>query len=188
VATIFRNTFKDKNRTTFIPKEYFDTLNPQQKAKFIRSQYEYQRMYRSILVKGIQNVHLPTKILNNNIHMSIHEWLLNVPDYQHQKLFLQITEVNNNELELRCVETNLHIAKKWARNALTYISRILKPIQLASAFTDTEDIRLNTNVEDWQPPPPPVIEFMPDPRNAWKTDIPKLSTKPTTNKIPDVKT
>jgi hypothetical protein len=120
LASILQNNFSDKNHTTFIPKEYFDSLNPQQKAKFIRSQYEYQRMYRSIIVKGIKNVHLPTTISTNNTHISIHEWLTTVKDYQQSNLFLQITEVNNDDLELRCLETNLHRQEVGKTRSHTY--------------------------------------------------------------------
>jgi hypothetical protein len=188
LAMILQNNFNDKNHTTFIPKEYYESLNPQQKAKFIRSQYEYQRMYRSIIVKGIRNVHLPTIIRINDTHLSIHEWLSTVKDYQQSYLFLQTTKVNIDHLELKCLETNLHIAKKWARHALTHISKVLRPIQLTSAFTDIDDLARNSmHAEEWRPPLPPMIEFMPDPRNAWKKDIPKTIHKSEKNPTTGVK-
>jgi predicted nucleic acid-binding Zn-ribbon protein len=110
--------------------------------------------------------------------MSIKEWLATVPDYQQNNLFLQITEVNNDELEVRCLTTNLHVSKKWARHALIHISRVLRPIQYESAFTDVNALLINsTNAVERKPPPPPKIQFMPDPRNAWKQDIPTTINK-----------
>jgi hypothetical protein len=87
LSTLFRNQFKNELQIIFIPKEYFDTLNPQQKAKFIKSQFEYQRMYRSTIVKGIRNVNLPANVKKNDTYMSIKEWLATVPDYQQNNLF-----------------------------------------------------------------------------------------------------
>jgi hypothetical protein len=182
LADLLRNIFKNPNHTRFIPKEYFDTLNPQEKAAYITSQYEYQKLYRSVIVKGVKNPHIPTTVTNNNIPLSIMEWLLTVPDYKHENMFLQHTEVNNNEIELKCLETNLHIAKKWARNALYHISKILQPVQFTSAFNDVDALTKYHHTEDWNPPPPPIIQFMPDPKNAWKKDIPKTITRPDVKK------
>jgi hypothetical protein len=177
LSDLLRNKFNDPNNTTFIPKEYFDTLNPQQKSNIISSQYEYHRLYRSVIIKGIKNAHLPTVTINNT-PLSIIEWIKTVPDYQHRHMFLQITEVNHDELELRCLETNLHIAKKWARQATLHIATCLKPIQLSSAFTDSDSVIHNLKkIEVWNPPPPPTINFMPDPKNAWNEGIPKTITK-----------
>jgi DNA repair exonuclease SbcCD ATPase subunit len=93
-------------------------------------------------------------------------------------MFLQVTEVNNDALELRCLETNLTIAKKWARNAINHIARVLNPVQFTSAFTDGTDALLHhTGIEEWDPPPPPTIQFMPDPKDVWKKDIPSTITK-----------
>jgi hypothetical protein len=98
-------------------------------------------------------------------------------------MLLQITEVNNDQLELRCLETNLHIAKKWARNALSHIAKVLRPMQFTSAFTDFDFDRFHpSNVEQWNPPPPPAITFVPDPKDVWKKDIPKTITKNDSNK------
>jgi DNA repair exonuclease SbcCD ATPase subunit len=131
-----------------------------------------------VIIKGIRNAHLPTTVLNANIPLSITEWIAKVPDYQHRTMFLQITEVNNDELELRCLETNLHIAKKWARNALHHIAKVLKPMQFTSAFTDFDIDRFHlSDTEPWNPPPPPAIKFVPDPNDVWKKDIPKTITK-----------
>jgi hypothetical protein len=69
-------------------------------------------------------------------------------------------------------------SQEMGKHALTHVSRVLRPIQLTSAFTDIDDLTRNSlNAEEWQPPPPPMIEFMPDPRNAWKKDIPKTINK-----------
>jgi hypothetical protein len=178
ISKVFQQHFNNPNHTRFIPKEYFDTLDPKQKAEYIESQYKYQRKYRSVIVKGIRNVHLPTVITDNNIPLSIAEWLKTVLDYQHRHMFFQVTEVNNDQLELRCLETNLSIAKKWARNATSHIARVLNPIQWESAFTDSNVNRyLGNDTEEWNPPPPPTIQFMPDPKDIWKKDIPKSITK-----------
>jgi hypothetical protein len=69
--------------------------------------------------------------------------------------------VNTNEIELKCLTTNLSIAKKWARNASVHIARVLLPIQLSSAFFTYEDLYQDTyDVEIWNPPPPPIIKFI----------------------------
>jgi hypothetical protein len=76
------------------------------------------------------------------------------------------------------LQTNLHVAKKWARHALSHISRVSRPIQYESAFTDVNALLINsTNAVEWKPPPPSMIQFMPDPRNAWKQDIPTTINK-----------
>jgi hypothetical protein len=88
---------------------------------------------------------------------------------------IRITEVNNDVLELRCLEPNLQIAKKWARNALNHIACVLNPIQFTSALTDSEHTLIHsTTIEEWKPPPPPTIQFMPD---VWKKDIPRTISK-----------
>jgi hypothetical protein len=183
LSKILQKQFNNPHQTTFTSKEYFDTLDPKQKADYISSQYKYQKKYRSVIVKGIRNAHLPTTVIKNNMPLSITEWLKTVPDLQHRPMFLQITEVNNDNLELRCLETNLTIAKKWARNSTTHIARVLNHIQYESAFTDGNDSRiLFQDIEEWNPPPPPTIQFMPDPKDVWKKDIPKTITKQDTKK------
>jgi hypothetical protein len=104
-----------------------------------------------------------------NISPSMMEWFKTVPDYQYQNMILQATEVNNDEIELRCLETNLHIAKKWARQAVHHISKVLNTTQFSSAFTDSDFVATNhLAVEAWNPPPPPTINYLPDPKNARK--------------------
>jgi hypothetical protein len=169
--------FNNPNQTRFTPKEYFDTLDPKQKAEYISSQYKYQRKYRTVIAKGIINARLPTTVTVNNVPLSITEWLKTILDLQHRPMFLQVTEVNNDDLELQCLETNLTIAKKWARNAITHIARVLTPIQYMSAFTDGNDQIKCQDIEEWNPPPPPTIQFLPDPNDVWKKDIPKTITK-----------
>jgi DNA repair exonuclease SbcCD ATPase subunit len=97
-------------------------------------------------------------------------------------MFLQITEVHNDVLELQCLEPNLHIAKKWARNALNHIARVLNPVQYVSAFTDSENTLIHsTTIDEWKPPPPPTIQSMPD---VWKKDIPRTISKQDGKKQP----
>jgi hypothetical protein len=145
-------------------------------------------MYRSVIIKRIRNANLPTNVLKKDTSMSIKEWLTTVLGYQQNALFLHTKQVNNNEIELRHLERNLHIAKKWARHALSHISKVLKPVQYASALTDINALAANsTNAEDWKPPPPPTIQFIPDSRNAWNRKFQKRSIKLIKNKTPNEK-
>jgi hypothetical protein len=145
----------------FIPKEYFDTLDQLQKKEIIRSQSDYQKLYRTILISGIRSIGIPTTVTQQNENLSIHEWLNTIPDFQQRNLFLHIQPVNINEIELKYLTTNLTIAKKWARNARVHIARVLLPIQLSSAFLQYEDLYQDTfDIEVWNPPTPPVIEFI----------------------------
>jgi hypothetical protein len=106
------------------------------------------------------------------------EWIKTVPDYQHRCMFLQATEVNNDEIELRCLETNLQIAKKWAKQALYHIAKILHSTQFSSAFTNSELVATNhRTVAPWNPPPPPTINYMPDPKTALNEDVPRTIMK-----------
>jgi hypothetical protein len=82
--------------------------------------------------------------------------------------------VNQYDIKLQSLETNKAIVKKWARNAKTHISRILIPIQHSSVFTEYEQLYdTHQHIEAWNPPPPPTLQFMPNPKQAWKEDIPK---------------
>jgi hypothetical protein len=54
LSNTLRQTFSDKNEMHFVPKEYFDTLNPQEKAGYIRTQKEYQTAYRTLIVHGVK--------------------------------------------------------------------------------------------------------------------------------------
>jgi hypothetical protein len=165
----------------FVPKDYFDTLNPQEKAGYVRTQKECEIAYRALLVHGVKMIDLPTTVTDNNIPLSIQEWLLIIPDYQQRILFLQSREVNENEIELRFITTNKVSALKWINNAIVHISRVLYPIQLASAFTEQALNHLTEyNMEPWDPPPPPTIQFMKPSKDAWK-NIPKKVTSPTPN-------
>jgi chromosome segregation ATPase len=51
-------------------------------------------------------------------------------------------------------------------------------MQFTSAFTDFDIDRFpSSDIESWNPPPPPTIKFVPDPNAVWKKDIPKTITK-----------
>jgi hypothetical protein len=113
----------DEHTTTFIPKDYFNTLSPQKKARIIRTQSEYLKKYRTVLISGIKSIHLPTTVMSDDNLLSIKEWIETIPDLQHRTLFLHVQEVNSNEIELKCLATNLPIAKKWARNAKYHIAK-----------------------------------------------------------------
>jgi hypothetical protein len=181
LAHILSTTFNDPNETNFIPKEYFNTLEPTNKTRFIKTQYDYQRKHGTLLVRGIKSIDLPTKITENNIQLSIHEWLLTIPDLQQCPLFNKIKEVNENEIEVQFLVNNLTLAQKWTRNAIVHISRVLYPIQVTSAFTEQALNNLaNDDVEEWNPPPPPTVEFIQKP-NAWGKP-PKTSSDEKTNK------
>jgi hypothetical protein len=161
LSKLLRETFNDKNENTFVPKEYFDTLDQLQKKEYIGSQFEYQTLYRTVLITGIKSITIPTTVTQQNEHLTVHDWLQTIPDLQQRNLFLHIQEVNTNEIEMKCLTTNMTIAKKWARNARIHIARVLLPIQLSSAFIQYEDLYQDTyEVEIWNPPPPPVIEFI----------------------------
>jgi hypothetical protein len=165
-----RETFNDKHQNTFVSKEYFDTLDQSEKKEYIRSQSEYQQKYRTVLISGIRSIDIPTTATQQNERLSLHEWLSSVPDFQQRSLFLNVQQVNDNEVEMQCLTTNLTIAKKWAKNARIHIARILIPIQLSSVFLNYEDLyNESREVEVWNPPPPPVIEFMPNPSQPRKT-------------------
>jgi hypothetical protein len=127
-----------------------------------------------VLVSGIRSLDIPTTVTNRNEVLSVQEWLNTIPDFQQRSLFLNIQPVNTNEIDLQCLTTNLSIAKKWARNARVHISRILLPVQLLSVFTEYEDLFHNpADIEVWNPPPPPVIEFIQNAskkRNSQKQD------------------
>jgi hypothetical protein len=106
---------------------------------------------------------------DNNKLLFIHEWLLTIPDYQQRSLFTHAQMVNQNEVELQCLATNKTIAKKWARNAKIHISRITIPIQYSSVFTEYEQLYgEHQHIEEWNPPPPPTLQFMPNPKQACK--------------------
>jgi hypothetical protein len=86
-------------------------LTPQEKSKYITSQSNYQKKYRTILVSGIKSISIPTTVTDKNEKLSIQEWLLTVPDYQQRSLFTKVQFVNENEIELQCLATNKAIAK-----------------------------------------------------------------------------
>jgi hypothetical protein len=161
LSKILRENFNNKDENTFVSKEYFDTLNQLEKKEYIRSQSDYQKLYRTVIVSGIRSIDIPTKVTQQNENLSIHEWLGTIPDFQHRSLFLRVQPVNSYELEMTCLTTNLSIAKKWA---------ILLPIQLSSVFVQYDDLYNDTfDVEIWNPPPPPIIEFIQDASQARKT-------------------
>jgi hypothetical protein len=127
------------------------------------------------------SIDIPTTVTNNNERLSIHEWLNKIPDFQQRSLFINIQTVNTNELELQCLTTNLSIAKKWAGNARIHISRILVPIQLSSVFTEYEDLyHDSSDIDVWNPPPPPIIEFIHYPSQARTSQNPDNNSKKST--------
>jgi hypothetical protein len=123
-----------------------------------------------VLISGIRSIDIPTKATQQNERLSLHEWLSSVPDFQQRSLFLNVQQANEYDVEIQCLTTNLRIAKKWAKNARIHIARILIPIQISSVFLNYEDLyNESREVEIWNPPPPPVIEFMPNPSQSGKT-------------------
>jgi predicted transposase YbfD/YdcC len=61
LTEIFRQHLNNKNHSHFLSKEYFNTLDTQQKKQYVMSQIEYQHKYRMIKVAGIRSIELPTK-------------------------------------------------------------------------------------------------------------------------------
>lgn len=184
LSRLLQTTFSNPDQSMFISKEYFNTLDPQQKSEYIESQYRYQTKYRSVLVRGVRTIDIPTIVTDKNIPLSIEEWLETIPDLQRRQLFLHSQIVNKHDLELMCLTTNLTVAKKWARFGRTHISRSLNPMQFSSTFIDPDNLNHNADqIEPWNPPPPPTITFMPNPSNAWKKLPPdnKQADKQTNN-------
>jgi hypothetical protein len=122
LSDLLRPSFIDPNKSHFLSKEYFNTLNPQEEYKYILSKSEYQKKYRTILVSGIRSISIPSTVTDNKEKLSVHEWLLTIPDYQQRSLFTHVHSVNQYDIEPQSLETNKAIAKKWARNAKTHIS------------------------------------------------------------------
>jgi hypothetical protein len=170
LSKILREKINDKQENMLVSKEYFDTLDQLQKKEYIGSQSDYQKLYRTVLVTGIRSIDIPTTVTQQNDHLSIQEWLNTIPDFQKSALFLNIQPVNINEIKLKCLTTNLTIAKKWARNARVHIARVRLHMQVSSAFIQYEDLYQHTyDIEIWNPPPPPVIEFIQNPSQSRQT-------------------
>jgi hypothetical protein len=71
---IFSKTFKNKDSQIFISRDYFNTIEEHEKARFVESQITYQQTYRTLSIKGLKNVDIPTKITDSkNINLSIKE-------------------------------------------------------------------------------------------------------------------
>jgi hypothetical protein len=172
-----KNIFQNLQKTRFpnlISRDYFNTLQDHEKARIIESQITYQQTYRTLLIKGLKNIDIPTKITDSkNINLSIKEWILQVPDFQQKNLFLNAIEVNDSDVEVQFATNNLAIAQKWTRNSLIHIARVLSPHSYCTAFISPNDDfdYLLEETEKWDPPSPPRIKLMPS-QNAWHNPIP----------------
>jgi hypothetical protein len=170
----------------FFSIELFSSLHQNNKNKYIDSQIAYVANHRTILIKGIQDVNINTLSQNNNKPLQIREWLLEIPDYQGNKLFTRLTEVNNDIVELQLKASNYKIALKWSENCIYHIAKAVCQSQLSKVFSDTIDY--NNHMEDntpWEPPPIPKIDLLQN--SKWTGQIPhsisqSTHSKKTTNK------
>jgi hypothetical protein len=62
IATILQQTFSDEEDIHFVPKEYFDTLTPREKYRYIKTQHDYQVAYRTLLIQGVKTIDIPTTV------------------------------------------------------------------------------------------------------------------------------
>jgi hypothetical protein len=124
---------------------------------------------------------LPTIVESNNINYNIKDWIYTIPDYQHNILSSSAQHITNNTVEVQFKTSNLDTAQKSVRNAIPHIARVLEPFQYLSAFSTTEDITLLMQISDeWNPPPPPIINLYPT--NPWKNNESKKSRPRKQNK------
>lgn len=178
---IFEETFRNSQHNTFLSKEFFSTLEPPEKIKINESQISYQKKYGSLIIQGIENIYLPTIVEVDNINLNIQEWMHTIPDYQHNKLFTLVQQISHTTIEVQFRTSNLVIAQKWTRNAISHIARVLRPYQFSSAFTTTADITIMIEItEEWNPPPPPIINLYPS--NPWGNNTTRNTKSRKSNK------
>jgi hypothetical protein len=106
----------------------------------------------------------------NNFPLTIQEWLLTTPDYHQSNLFTRVCEISDDTLEVQTTKTNFAIAMKWTRHCLLYIKQVLHLSYIEHAFIESE--QESDNIEDWDTPKPPEIQFY---STSRKSNIPKNS-------------
>jgi hypothetical protein len=172
VTKIFESTFKRSNSPTFIRKDYFNSLEHNEKLKFIDSQTNYQQQHRTLLIRGIRTLEIPTKIQDyRQLNISLKEYILQVPDYQRNHLFVQANEVNDTDIEVQFNHNNLTIAQKWIKHAATHIARVISPTLYNKVFTGSIDEDEIYVTDQWDPPSPPRVQLTPR-HNVWQSPIP----------------
>jgi hypothetical protein len=175
MTQLFKNTFTNPDHMSFVDKNCFVSLDAINRLQYVESQIAYTRQYRSILLRNIKNLDVPTKYTNEDATpVSLKEWILNVPDYDDRPLFVQIHPPINNLIELHIRNCNTAIVHKWERNSTSHILRELEEKHYDNVFIDRNIIenKMSDSVEPWSLSPPPEINFLVPPRNAWNSKIP----------------
>jgi hypothetical protein len=158
LSNIFGNTFQDPNHSCFIRQDIFSSLSPSEKVQYIDSQYQYNKKYRSLLISGFLNYDITTLVNDNdNIPLTIPEWLLTVPDYHQSNLFTQVNVISNSTLEIQTLNYNLAIAMKWARNHVSHIGKVIDGNDHTYVFQQSFDSL--PDIDNWEPPIQPDIIF-----------------------------
>jgi hypothetical protein len=110
------------------------------------------------MLTGFLNYDMNTIIMDEDqVPLTVQEWLLTIPDYRQFKLFTAVQEISDTTLEIQTLNSNFSIAMKWFRHYKTHISQVLYTTDIEHTFQQTDDI--NNDVETWEPPPQPTITF-----------------------------
>jgi hypothetical protein len=153
-------------------QDVYSSLPPLERIQYVNSQYNYTKQYRTIIISGFKNIHIDTIVVDEyQVPLTIKEWILTIPDYNNKSLFVQVVEITDHILELQVQAKNLPITNKWARHFQTHISRVLHKSDLALTFKNVPTF--SYNVEFWEPPEKPNIQFIP---NNNRSTTPKTST------------
>jgi hypothetical protein len=135
--------------------------------------FQYTKQQPTIILSGFTNYKTATIITDeNNVPLTIKEWLLTVPDYHNKELFTNVKEINDCTLELQTTASNFAIAMKWARKHLSYIKQVLRSSDIEYAI-QIDDIQATENIEEWETQKPPEIKFYSRPQS---NTIPKTIT------------
>jgi hypothetical protein len=198
MTKIFEQNFNNPSKMTFITKNYFSSLSPILRLQFIESQIAYTRTNRSILLRNIKNLNVPSiHVTSENEPILLIDCLKNINDYQGQPLFTNILPPVNNVVEAHILHKNLQLALEWERNSIEHIARKLNTHHYSDVF-DLPQHQLD-NIQpsqtEWIVPTPPDIQFLVPQRKAW-AKIPTIiqnnnkitNQSPTTNDLDSTNT
>ena len=141
MRTILKEASNKLQLDEFIAETEFYSLTMAERQKIVYRQIEYANKYRTIFIKGFNNIDCNLKDHTDNDPTTVAQWLLNQPTSNGDRMFTRIYAPVANVTELLVKQENHKEALDWARLAISETVGQAENANMKEIFTDPEDVQ-----------------------------------------------
>jgi hypothetical protein len=139
MATILEKKFHNPTHMTFVKLRNFLCLDTPKKLQLIRSQTTFAKLNRTYMIWDI--ISLNVKVLKSvSPGQTIKEWLKNIKTANGTKMFLDVMDSLNNNVELMTSNENEYEVRMWLKGSHAHIARVVDPQQHSQVFLFSDEI------------------------------------------------